>query len=806
VRFEREAKAVAALAHPNILAVYDFGREGETTYMVTELLEGETLRQRLAEGPIPARKAAELARQVARGLAAAHEKGFVHRDLKPDNVFITREGRAKVLDFGLAATAAGGDAPDPPTDTPTRTELTTPGAVVGTADYMSPEQVRGEKVDHRSDIFSFGSVLYEMISGRQPFRRDTMAETMTAVLRADAPAGSTDGAEFPAALERVVRRCLEKRPEERFQSASDLAFAVDSAAGVSTVTADRIEAVAPPAPRRGGIVLAVVAAVAMLVGGVFIGRLSAPAPPAQPTYAQVTFRQGRVSSARFAADDRTIVYAADWDGAGLQLYTVHEGTPESRELGVLDAEILSISSKGEMALLLRPRFIVGWTRHGTLARMPLGGGAPREMLDGVASADWDPPGDELAIVRVEGSFSRLEYPPGRALYETNGWLDNVAFSRDGKRIAFADHPNVGDNRGFVAVTDLEGNAKRLGRVWSALEGVEWSPEGGEIWFTAGAEGTSRALFGIGTDGGLHPVARGPADLVLHDVRPDGHALISRANLSRGIVGRPPGATEEVTLTWLDWSFLDVLSDDGRTVVFTEQGEGGGPGYSTILRPTSGGPAVRLGPGQAMALSRDGGKVLSRLLEEGSPLVVYPTGPGEIETIETPGLLAVSADWTTDPEELFVIGSRDGTGYRGYRVTRGSTDYVPVTDENLTVRSLAYHRDLGLVAARLIDGPMRIYSLAGGEPRTLALGPSMVAVGWSRDGRWLYVAEWGKMPMPLSRYDVGRDSGETEPMWELMPAESAGLIDIGPVLVNPDADAYAYSYRRDLSILYLATGF
>ena len=226
------------------------------------------------------------------------------------------------------------------------------------------------------------------------------------------------------------------------------------------------------------------------------------------------------------------------------------------------------------------------------------------------------------------------------------------------------------------------------------------------------------------------MARGLVDLVLRDVGADGRALIGRSNLSRGIIGRPPGATEEVTLTWLDWSFLDVLSEDGQTVVFTEQGEGGGPGYSTILRPTAGGAAVRLGPGQAMAISRDGSKVLSRLIDGTNPLVIYPTGPGEIERIEIPGLLAAGADWTADEQELLIIGSLEGTGFRGYRVKPGSTEYVPVTDADITLASIAFHRDLGLLAARVIDGPIRIFPLDGGEPKTLSLGPEMATVGWS----------------------------------------------------------------------------
>jgi hypothetical protein len=208
----------------------------------------------------------------------------------------------------------------------------------------------------------------------------------------------------------------------------------------------------------------------------------------------------------------------------------------------------------------------------------------------------------------------------------------------------------------------------------------------------------------------------------------------------------------------------------------------------------------------MSISGDGSKVLARLVDGTNPLVIYPTGPGEVERIEIPGLLAAGADWIAGEQELLVIGSLEGTGFRGYRIKPGSTEYVSVTDADITLQSIAFHRDLGLLAVRVIDGPMRVYSLDGGEPKTLAVGPEMVTVGWSRDGRWLYLGEWGKMPFPVVRYDVERDTGETEPMWELMPAESAGLIDIGPLFVNPDADAYAYSYRRDLSILYLAHGF
>ena len=247
-RFEREAKAVAALAHPNIMSVFEFRSEGDTVFMVTELLEGRSLREALAEGPLPARKAAEIARQVARGLAAAHAKGFVHRDLKPENIFLTDEGRAKILDFGLAAsTGPGVGSQSDETHTPTATVLTSPGSVMGTVDYMSPEQARGEEVDHRSDIFSLGALLYEMVTGVKPFRRDSAPETLTAVLREDPTPPSADSVSetrMPAGLERVVMRCLEKLPAERFQSASDLSFAVENALGTTSTYSTEIPAMA----------------------------------------------------------------------------------------------------------------------------------------------------------------------------------------------------------------------------------------------------------------------------------------------------------------------------------------------------------------------------------------------------------------------------------------------------------------------------------------------------------------------------------------------------------------------------------
>src|ERR1700757_5114767 len=240
VRFEQEARAVAALNHPNILAVFDIGQHNGSPFLVSELLEGETLRAVLDRGALPQRKAVDYAVQIAQGLAAAHEKGIIHRDLKPENVFVTRDGRIKILDFGLAKLAQKpGTEPDGVTMTSSHTAA---GVVMGTASYMAPEQVRGQAVDPRTDIFAFGAVLYEMLTGKRAFRRDTVPETMTAVLKEGLPDLADSATGVSPALDRIVRRCVEKNPEQRFQSAKDLSFALASLSGADSSAAGVVAA------------------------------------------------------------------------------------------------------------------------------------------------------------------------------------------------------------------------------------------------------------------------------------------------------------------------------------------------------------------------------------------------------------------------------------------------------------------------------------------------------------------------------------------------------------------------------------
>lgn len=324
-RFDREAKAVAALSHPNILAVYDTGTQDGTAYVVTELLEGTTLREQVAEGPLGPRRAVEYALQIARGLAAAHDRGITHRDLKPENLFVTRDGHLKILDFGLAKSI---DAPVQPESSATRF-ATDAGTVVGTAGYMAPEQVRGKAVDHRADIFAFGTVLYEMIAGRRPFAGATPADTMSAVLSAEPAALDEGQAAASPALDRIVRRCLEKQPERRFQSARDLEFAIDTLSGLRSGSGTAMPPVLAPR-RRAGAVVAAIGVTALVAGAAagywFGGRGTRQAVPIGPT-AAYTLDAGFTFPPllSLSPDGRTIAYnsAVPSSGANGVLWLKH---------------------------------------------------------------------------------------------------------------------------------------------------------------------------------------------------------------------------------------------------------------------------------------------------------------------------------------------------------------------------------------------------------------------------------------------------------------------------------------------------
>jgi len=795
-RFDQEARAAGTLNHPNILSVYDTGTYEGAPYVVSELLEGETLRARIGDSPLPQRKAVDYATQIAKGLAAAHERGIVHRDLKPDNLFVTRDGRVKILDFGLAKMA--GPVAESETALVTGGPQTSAGTALGTVGYMSPEQVRGQKVDHRSDIFSFGVVLYEMLTGRRAFQGDSAVETMNAILKEDPKPPANGAQRLPPGLDRIVLHCLEKSPEERFQSARDVAFDIEALSGTSSQTSITTAA----AGRRSWVRIAAVALVAAGAGaGLFVaGRSTAVATPS-PVFQPLTFRRGNITFARFAPDGRTLVYAASWEGAPLELFSTQPGSPESRTIG-LQADLQAVSQRGEMAVLLRKP---GGNK--VLARMPIGGGAPREVLEQVQSADWGPDGDSLAVVHTVDGRDRIEFPIGRTLYEAQGWLSDLAVSPNGDRVAFAEHPVAIDSRGDVAMIDLHGKRTVLSAGWEDIFGVHWTRGSNEVWFSASGgggktAGTDHAIFAATVDGNVRTVMSAPGSLDVEDIAPDGRVLVAHGNRRPSIMLHSPGAAEERELTWMDFSWVSDISDDGQKILFSEQGVAGGAGYAVYLRGTDRSPAVRLGKGLSQYLSPDGRWALAIDLTQ-NKLVILPTGPGESRTVTPHGIKAYSsAAWFPDGKRILFTGFEEGKASRMY--IQDGDGGVPraVTPEGVATRSNTISPDGQWVVAPARDALMAFPTGAGNPQPVKGAMPEDIPIRWRGDGRVLFVAQ-GRLPVRVFALDVA--TGQRTLVHEISPRDTVGVDAIGDIRLTPDGNSYAYVYIQNLFSLYQVTG-
>ncbi len=803
-RFELEAQAAGSLNHPGITAVYDFGTHEGAPYIVTELLEGETLRARVAGGPLPSRKALDYAAQLARGLAAAHEKGIVHRDLKPENVFVTRDGRVKILDFGLAKLKESDLPAAGQTHLPTEAGGTEPGVVLGTMGYMSPEQVRGQPADRRSDIFSFGAILYEMLSGQRAFRADTAADTITAILTKEPPDLSQTNRDVPPGLERIVRHCLEKNPEERFESARDLAFDLEALSGISGSAPAVTTAPAAARLRRPvALPLAALIAVAGMAAAYFAGKKAGYVNP--PNFRQITFRRGQIQSARFAPDGQTILYSAAWEGRPVEVFVSRLDSPESRPFGLAGAEVLSISPSGEMAVSLGRRPLGGFVSTGTLARIGMtGGGSPKEVLEDVQWADWAPDGQTLAIVRDVGEKARLEFPAGHVLYETAGWISHPRISPRGGEVAFLDHPLRGDDGGSVAVVDRSGKKRTITGAFASAMGLVWSPRGDEVWFTAAPVGFNRGLHAVTKGGSVRVLAQATGGLTIQDVSRSGRVLIVQDKARQGISALLPGADKERDFSWLDWSLLEDISSDGQTILFDETGEGGGAGYSVLVRRADGSPAVRLGEGGAWGLSPDGRTALAIAGDvPNQKIVLYPLGAGEPRSLPTAGLRLENGSFLPDGRRVVFSGSEPERGVRLW--IQGIDEQKPRAFSpegyRLIVRSVS--PDGKFVVARGSDRRFYLYPVDGGEPTAIdGLEANEVPAGWF-GANILGLRRRGELPARIRLLDTR--TGRKEAWKEFMPQDAAGVSSIGTVAVTPDRRWYAYSYVRSLADLYVMEG-
>jgi Tol biopolymer transport system component/predicted Ser/Thr protein kinase len=802
-RFEHEAKVIAALNHPNIVAVFDVGEN----YFVSELVDGETLR---VHAQLPLRKAIEVAAQVADGLASAHGAGVVHRDLKPDNIMLTRDGRAKILDFGLAKRTEANVA-DP--DATRMLGMTIPGVVMGTAGYMSPEQARGLTADHRSDIFSFGVVLYEMLAGTRAFSGDSAIEVMSAILKSDPPALPPS---VPPALAQIVERCMEKKPAERFQSARDLAFALRAAqtpsqsGSAATVPVSGAEtAMSPPAPQpaigRGGWTLAAMLILGIAVGAAAYFLADGPRSGTLPRFTRVTFQRGYVSGARFAPDGKTIAYSAAWAGGPFEVFSTRVESMDSRPLSVPGAHVFSISDNGDLAVGLDVQLRPSHGLSATLARVPLAGGAPRSLFKDVLAADWEPHSDRLAIARLVDGTVQVEFPPGTILYKTAGWVGFLRFCPDGKHLAFSDHPLRWDDRGDVSVVELDGHKTVVSPGWESIEGIDWGPKGDEVWFAAAEKGDARSLYSVTLSGKRREMLTSPSGLVLHDIGPDGRVLVGSDSGTRGeMTGFIAGDKHERNLAYLDKSRPADLSADGQTLLFTEYGAGAN--YSVCLRKTDGSPTVVLGEGEAMALSPDGLWALALLHTKPAELLAIPIGAGETVHVPKIGLSYQSgARFFPDSKRILFAASESGKATRLWvQSVFPPAQPRAISPEGMSIAGDSISPDGQWVAATAGDRKLSLYPIEGGAPRTLdGMSAADQFVRWSRDGRWLYLASGHGCPSKI--YKLDWQTGKKEPMREIAPADPTGVFLIGPVLLTPDASSTVYGMIRYLYDLQMLDG-
>ncbi|HEV8632568.1 MAG TPA: protein kinase, partial [Thermoanaerobaculia bacterium] len=767
-----------------------------------ELLEGETLRQRAAGTLLPWRRVVEIAGEICRGLAAAHAHGIVHRDLKPENVFITRDGRVKLLDFGLAKL-------QPTAESAARTES---GMVMGTVGYMSPEQARGGLVDVRSDLFALGAMLYEMLAGEPAFRRGTAVETLAAILNDEPPDLGERRPDLPPALVRIVGHCLEKNPDERFQSAGDLAFQL---AGLAAPSATVATTTLGRAPRwRRSWVVAAAAALACGVAGWLLHQHFI-ALPALPSYRQLTYGHGLVGAARFARDGATVIYSAEWEGKPAQTFAMRLDTLQPQPLDLPPSRLLAVG-RGEMMLLLPqagglgdgPAYI-GVNTAGILARAPLEGGAPRQILEGITDADATPDGDRLAIVRRTAGGTQLEFPPGRVLYRSAGGIGGVRIAPDGRRVAFIEYRVVDDTRGAVAVADATGT-RVLSPSWGDLGGLAWSADGTEVWFTAAGTGFFRTLHAVSLGGRERLVARTTGMMELQDIAPDGRVLFVQNHRRSEARGTTPGDPQERDLSWFDWTHANDLTADGRQVLFTEEGAEAGPQLAVYLRSTTGYPSVRLGEGHATALSPDGRWAIAHLrATPPTSLVLLPTGPGTPRPLPRGSLAELHwAWWFPDGRRLLVMGNEPGRPAQLFLQDTAGGPPRPLAAEGITTTGqnpLSPDGQRLVVEAPAMGTPLSLLTLPQGPLAPLA---GAVAgdepIRWSGDGRWLYLKSGGFSPSAaIVRLEVA--SGHREPWKELHPSDVAGVQQIGDVLLTPDAGSYVYTYHRSLADLYLAEG-
>jgi Tol biopolymer transport system component len=458
-----------------------------------------------------------------------------------------------------------------------------------------------------------------------------------------------------------------------------------------------------------------------------------------------------------------------------------------------------------MAVLLHAVNLSHFINRGTLARVPLGGGSPREILDDVQQADWSSDGSNLAVVQLVGERSRLEYPIGKTLFETSGWIGYPRISPGGDRIAFMEHDVPDDDRGWISVVDLAGKKTRLSEEWASEQGLAWSGDGNEIWFTASKSGEPNALHAVALSGKERMVARVPTNLMIHDIARDGSVLMSNYSYSTPVVALAPGQLER-DLTSMDGVRLFDLSSDGQSFVMQYYGEGSGTNYISYLGKTDGSSPIRLGEGAALALSPDGKWVLAALNFPHRQTVLLPTGPGQIRYLEHPGIEDLGdGGWMPDGKQILFSGREVGKSPRCYLQNIDGGAAHAVTPEGITASGVLalVSPDGKTVLAIDAAGKRVLFPLDGRNGREIrGLGPNDHVIRWAEDGHALY---FYRTEQNIRIYELDPVSGHTKLSREVVPSDVAGILGGPTVLLSGDGKLCLYSFARYLSQLHLLTG-
>jgi eukaryotic-like serine/threonine-protein kinase len=806
-RFDREARAISSLNHPRICILHDVGHQDRIDFLVMEYLEGQSLAERLQRGPLQLKQTLQVGMEVCEALDVAHRAGIVHRDLKPANIMLTRDG-VKLMDFGLAKAALGGHGvgnSTAPLLSAAKTvsgpspisPLTTAGQMMGTIQYMSPEQIEGKDADARSDIFALGAVLYEMATGKRPFDGKSQLSVANAILEKDPEPISVIQPLTPPGFERVVITCLEKNPDDRFQSARDVRLALKWIAEGRSDYVVQSETAAPKSVTRNlPWAIAAILALVLIVGGVifFPGNNKL-----DPQYTTVTYREGELGAARFSHDGQTVVYSGEWEKEPRQISTYRVGNPESRNLGIPSATVADLSSTDQLAILRDCEHVFLLECGGTLATVSLAGGSPRDLAGHIAYADWSPDGLQLVVSKVSADGASLEFPPGHVLYQQKaGWLAHPKFSPDGTVVAFENHPNTAFDDGSVDTIDLSGKRTVLSKGWLSIEGLAWSPNGKEIWFASNSARTGWAdsIRAVTLSGKERTLLVMPS-IRLHDISSDGRVLMSRENWRSQLLGFFPGDKEDHPYSWLDDTTPTGISSDGRTLSFAEEGEvwslaGESQGY---FRSTDGSAPVSLGAGLPI-VAPDGTRVLVAI-RSSHKLLVQPVGPGEAKELPTPGLVAFDhLAWSDDGRFIAYEAQTLQNGWNVYRqpIAGGSPELVLAGTRNSFPK---LSPDGQMLALRREHGGISLHRLNGSQPVALqGVEDSEFPIRFADDGKSLLVGQANGRVMTLTLVDVA--SGRREP-WKQLKSDAR---DGSQIVVTPDLKYYAYETPRYSSVLYI----